>query len=268
LLHGLLQQPRCSGKDCNGRAPARRAADYAGQLSRVQLANVMPTLRTADSRGAQDELLLLLAHELRNPVHTLCTALDVLDVAPPGSDTSEEAREVLRRQGARLTAFMDELLAVGRVLTGRVPITRASCDLSALVGDLLAARPQARLRAAGMAQAAVTGDHRWLRQAIASVLDRALQHAHEGLQVRLVAADGQAILALDGEGQPIRRPRPGLEEPPELQLFIARHLLELHGGSLEQDASGTALRWRVLLPLASQASTLPCVTPRPTFQPE
>lgn len=230
----------------------------------------MSPSRAADPHRAQDELLLLLAHELRNLVHTLSTALDVFDAAPPGSDTSEEAREVLRRQGARLTGLMDELLAVGRVLTGRAALTRTACDLPALVGAVLAAQQRARLRVVAMAPAMVLADSRWLRQALASVLDRATQHAYEGLEVQLVARDDQAVLALEGAGgaQPISRPRADVPEPPELQLVIARRLLELHGGELHHERNGPALRWQVVLPLAAHESTLPCVTPRPTFEPE
>lgn len=146
----------------------------------------MSPLRPADPHRAQDDLLLLLAHELRNPVHALTTALDVFDAAPAGSPTAEEAREVLRRQGARLTGLMDELLAVGRVLAWRSPLTRAQCDLSDLLGAEVAARPRARLRAA-TEHVPVKGDPRWLRQALAGVLDRALQDAHGGLDLQLVA---------------------------------------------------------------------------------
>lgn len=230
----------------------------------------MSLLRPADPHRAQDELLLLLAHELRNPVHALSTALDVFDAAPPGSDTSEEAREVLRRQGARLTGLMDELLSVGRVLTGRAALARATCNLPALLDSVLAVRAPARLRVIAMAPAKVSGDERWLRQALASVVDRAVQHAYEGLEVQLVAREGFAVLALEGAGkpQPISRQGADVPEPPELQLVVARRLLELHGGELLQERSGLALRWQVLLPLAAQASTLPCVTPRQTFEPE
>lgn len=230
----------------------------------------MSLLRPADPHRAQDELLLLLAHELRNPVHALSTALDVFDAAPPASETSEEAREVLRRQGARLTSLMDELLAVGRVLTGRASLTRATCDLSALLGAVLAAQPRARLKVVAVAPAMVTGDARWLRQALASVLDRAVQHSYEGLALQLVTREDRAVLALEGAGerQPIRRLPAELAEPPELQLVIAKRLLELHGGELQQERNGPQLRWQVVLPLAADEPTLPCVTPRPTLGPE
>lgn len=232
--------------------------------------SVMSLLRPADPHRAQDELLLLLAHELRNPVHALSTALDVFDAAPPGSDTSDEAREVLRRQGSRLTGLMDELLAVGRVVTGRSPLMRAECDLSDLLGGVLAARPRARLRVAARAPAPVTGDPRWLRQALAAVLDRALQYAQDGLDLQLVAQEGDAVLALAGAGEPdpTGRQREGVPEPLDLQLVIASRLLELHGGELQQERNGPALRWQVVVPLAAHESTLPCVTPRPSFEPE
>ena len=69
---------------------------------------------------AKDEFLAMLGHELRNPLAAIAGAAAVLNSASD-HDISTRAREIVVRQVAQLARLVDDLLDVGRVVTGKIP---------------------------------------------------------------------------------------------------------------------------------------------------
>ena len=104
------------------------------QVAAVALENstLYNEIRTSDLR--KDEFLATLAHELRNPLAPIASALEVLR---GGSDGDQVARShaIIERQVGQLVHLVDDLLDVSRVSRGKFELRRARVPLS----DVLAA---------------------------------------------------------------------------------------------------------------------------------
>ena len=89
------------------------------------------TLRDADRR--KDEFLAMLAHELRNPLAAIRTAVHILLLK--GSDQPELkwGREVIDRQAKHLTRLIEDLLDVSRISTGKIRIKPVRVDVRDVV---------------------------------------------------------------------------------------------------------------------------------------
>jgi signal transduction histidine kinase len=81
----------------------------------------------------KDEFLALLAHELRNPLAPIRSALDVLQLTEMSDLAAQEAREVAERQLRHLTRLVDDLLDVSRIMRGRVELRKERISLEAAV---------------------------------------------------------------------------------------------------------------------------------------
>ncbi|HUF81560.1 MAG TPA: PAS domain S-box protein, partial [Burkholderiales bacterium] len=88
-------------------------------------------LKDADRR--KDEFLALLGHELRNPLAPVRNCLRVLQLA--GDDPGQRAisLQVMDRQVGNLTRLVDDLLDVGRIVSGKVELRKKRMDAADLV---------------------------------------------------------------------------------------------------------------------------------------
>ena len=128
---------------------------------RLHLINL---LREADRR--KDDFLATLAHELRNPLATIYSALELMKIAEDDAATVEHARAITNRHLQRMVRMIDELLDISRITRGKVSLRREPVALSAIVASAVeSVRPladeiasRAERHAAGGA-----GDHRCRR---------------------------------------------------------------------------------------------------------
>jgi signal transduction histidine kinase len=91
---------------------------------------------TADRQ--KDRFLLMLGHELRNPLNAVANAGHLLrrrDLTPGQRDG---VLEMLQRQSRQLRRLVDDLLDLGRVLTGKLGLRRESVDVDTVVRQSIA----------------------------------------------------------------------------------------------------------------------------------
>ena len=79
------------------------------------------SLKAADRR--KDEFLAMLAHELRNPLAAVGTAVDVLKISSD-QDNVNFAKDVIERQTRQLARLIDDLLDVSRITSGKIRLKR------------------------------------------------------------------------------------------------------------------------------------------------
>jgi len=217
-------------------------------------------LEARQSSRAKDEFLAMLGHELRNPLASISNAVFLLGRARPESQDWRFSQDVIARQTAHLAKMVDDLLDVGRAITGKMSLTLAPFDLCGAVESALRA-----VRAAGRTgERSMTFDGRsaWVRadrtrieQVVTNLVGNALQHTQPGGHIRLrVAPDGgESVLTVadDGAGmdavtaakafelfyqgeQSSDRGKGGLG----VGLTLARRIVEMHAGRIGVESAG------------------------------
>jgi two-component system, sensor histidine kinase len=99
----------------------------------AELKDRAATLAEADRR--KDEFLATLAHELRNPLAPIRTAMQVLKRAKPDEHTVAELSCVVERQISHLARLIDDLMDVARITNGKVGLHYETIALEAIISQ-------------------------------------------------------------------------------------------------------------------------------------
>lgn len=185
-----------------GNQPHQRLSESAGPLELARLAGTFDDLLDRIEAGAaqQRRFLADAAHELRNPVASVLTRLEI-----HGSDAalSSEDRARLHADATRLASLVDALLSLAR-LDAHVAMRTQTLDLDDLVFDNARAVTGKNVDLAHVGAAQVIGDRTALDRVVRNLLDNAARHASATVSISLFD-DGQAvtlIVADDGPGIP------------------------------------------------------------------
>jgi NO-binding membrane sensor protein with MHYT domain/CheY-like chemotaxis protein len=216
--------------------------------------------KLAATSRAKDEFLAMLGHELRNPLAAISNAVYVLKHSAARDQDWDVARDVISRQSQHLGHIVDDLLDVGRAITGKISLQRRPLDLHRAAGEALEA-----LRAAGKtagrrveyegASVWVNADRTRVEQIVSNLVSNAVKHTRPGGRIALrVAAHGamaQLSVSDDGVGMDAETTRRAFElffqarqEPDRLKgglgigLTLARRIAELHSGTVEAASAG------------------------------
>ena len=267
-------------------ALANHAAIGIRNAQRFQQERTARQEAEASSR-TKDEFLAMLGHELRNPLAAIGSAIAVLNRLGGGDERSMHSREVITRQVAHLRELMDDLLDVGRVMTGKIILSPKVVDLSEL-----ARRGWAVLESTGMFtqhKVRLETEPVWVKAdetRMAQVIDNLITNA-----VKYTPAGGSVMMAVlrEGDDAVIRVADTGIGISPALlprifDLFVqgeltrdrakgglgigltlVKRLVEMHGGSVGacSEGPGRGSAFTVRLPrLAVPAETVATVSIR------
>jgi signal transduction histidine kinase len=247
-----------TGTGAAGALPVPDARDEVHRLA-VTLNDMLARLET--SRRTQRAFVADAAHELRSPLASMRTQLEVAQRLGP-QDWATTVADLLIDTG-RLSRLVDDLLLLARADdAGRAEHRRQPVELSGLVTDLLARYADARVVPVLQPGPEVwtSGDPDGLRRIVANLLDNAVRHAvsRVTLEVRpgaviTVTDDGAGIAAEDRDRVFDRFTR--LDDARDqdsggsgLGLAIVRELVRLHGGRVSLADAEPGVRADVELP--------------------
>ncbi|MFG3154397.1 sensor histidine kinase [Streptomyces sp. NPDC048219] len=198
------------------------------------------------------------SHELRSPIASLRTQLEVAAAHPELLDLDGAVQDTVRLQ--RLAT---DLLLLARLDAGERPAD-ARVDLAALARAQAEGRAGVGVRAEGAV--AVAGSRGQLERVLANLLDNAQRHARSAVEVSVRREGGTAVAAVadDGEGVPaadreriferfvrLDAARSRDDGGAGLGLAIARDVAERHGGTLTVgDAPAGGALFELRLPVA------------------
>ncbi len=223
------------------------------------------------------EFIAMLAHELRNPLAPIRSAVAVLQAQAAPSATSEAMTAIIGRQIGHMARLVDDLLDVSRISTGKILLERRALDFHDVVAlSVEAARPSAEARRHRLlvelpsAPLPMRGDATRLAQALQNLLENAVRYTPEGGEIRVEVAvsGGFATTAVSDNGIGIagdalerifdlftQEHRSTSTGAPGLGIGLAlgRSLVERHGGRLTAYSAGpgTGSTFQIVLPLES-----------------
>ena len=254
--------------------PVPEARDEVHDLA-VTLNDMLARLDAAQQR--QRNLVSDTAHELRSPIASIRTQLEVALDHPEQQDWAETAGDVLA-DTLRLARLAENLLVLARLddRGTRPPPSRRPVDMSVLATEEAERSAGARVpvTTATGPGCVVTGDPDGLRRLLRNLIDNSLRYAKSGVDVATrresedvvltVSDDGPGILAKDRERAFDRfvrldaaRSRGEQESGGSgLGLAIVRGTALAHNGTARLEDASPGLRAVVRLPAALPAASV------------
>ena len=178
----------------------QRVADRTAALEATTAA-----LQEADRR--KDEFLAILAHELRNPLAPIRTAVQLLRKRDLAEAQTMRARDVIERQVQHLVCLIDDLLDVSRITRGMITLQRERVLIDAVVARAVeTARPLIDARRHELTLdlpeelLSVDGDPTRLVQIIGNILHNAAKFMEPGGRIMLSRGAGRLVRGDQGEG--------------------------------------------------------------------
>lgn len=165
--------------------------------------------RLAEAGVRQRAFVADAAHEMRSPLASLRTQLEVAIRHPPSAFDPELAADLLA-EVLRLGRLVDDLLVLARLDERELPVRSVPVDLAALAREVAAAAASQRDAVApdrGAPEVTVAGegsaigDPEALRRVVLNLVDNALRHATS--RVAITVGPGSVEVADDGPGLPV-----------------------------------------------------------------
>jgi two-component system phosphate regulon sensor histidine kinase PhoR len=231
---------------------------------------------TAQQRAEQSahNLFSDLAHELRTPIATILTHLQVLNLPTLSDDVRQQSLDLMQVEATRMSRMSNALLDLSRLqITGQVE--RLPVDLLPLVQEIVAQmRPRAHEKNVDLVLESdaplelVIGDAGRLKQVYLNLLDNALKYVRSGDRVAVSLRQGpKSVLCTvldNGPGIPAKhlphitkrfyRGVPEGSGGSGLGLALVKEILEHHQSRLtiESEAQGEQTGTRVQFELPIQ----------------
>ncbi|MBN9791605.1 hypothetical protein DMP17_23795 [Pseudonocardia sp. TMWB2A] len=251
-------------KDLSQRVDEPVARDEVGRLARTM--NQMLG-RIESSQATQRRFVADASHELRSPLATVSTGLELLGSGMPEASADRATVDVLRGEASRLTGLVENLLFLARADERGIAPRREEVDLDE-IADAERERPSAETAVAVRVTSEpvrVVGDRGQLVRVLRNLVDNAKRHASSTVAVSVRAEGDLAVIEVDDDGNGVPEADRArvferfvrLDEARSrgdggsgLGLAIVAELVAAHGGTVEA-ASSPALggaRFRVTVP--------------------
>ncbi|MEH1901292.1 MAG: chemotaxis protein CheB [Nostoc sp.] len=216
--------------------------------------------QTQIANRAKDEFLSNLSHELRNPLNTILGWAQLSRTRDFDSSVTTRAWEVVERSARVQAQLIDDMLDVSRITSGKLYLKTHLIDLVSVVDAAiesvqLSTEAKSVQIVSQLNSTTVVGDFDRLQQVLWNLLSNAIKFTPAGgrVEITLEAVDTHAEIRVSDTGIGIgadllpyvfERFRQGDSSSSKatqglgLGLSIVRHLIELHGGTVQAQSPG------------------------------
>jgi PAS domain S-box-containing protein len=219
-------------------------------------------IEAEEANRLKDEFLATLSHELRTPLTAMLGWTRMLRMRQLDEQTSMHALETIERNVRVQAKLIEDLLDVSRIITGKLRLDTRAVELVPVIESTIdSIQPAAEAKEITLERAIdptvspVLGDAARLQQVVWNLLSNAVKFTPKGghIRIRLERIESYAAVTVTDSGIGISldfipyvfdrfrqadssstRSHGGLG----LGLAIVRHLVELHGGTVEVKSDG------------------------------
>ncbi len=242
---------------------------------------------------AKDDFLSNLSHELRNPLTAIIGWAQLLRAHKLDQSKIDRGLEVIYHSAKAQSQLIEDMLDLSRIVSGKLQIEPQQLDLAEVVNLAvesvqLAASAKSIQISCDLTATAIVGDADRLGQVFWNLLTNAIKFTPSGgrVEITAVSAPNSIQIHVSDTGQGIEAEllphifdkfRQGDSSSSKstqglgLGLSIVRHILELHGGTIQAQSAGVGQGTTIIvqLPLNSAASNLvPAASGQLPAQPE
>jgi signal transduction histidine kinase len=207
-----------------------------------------------------NDLLAIVSHELRTPITAILGWVELLRQQMSDQAIIPRAVEVIKRNAQAQQRLIDELLDYSRIGANKFSLTSRPISLRSIIEAAIEdLAPIAREKSIetemdlGSSEDVILGDSLRLHQVFTNLLTNAIKFSDRGgkIKVKLETSHGYHKIVVSDRGEGIspqsipfvfdrylQEERRGRLEGLGLGLTIARHIIELHGGTIEASSRG------------------------------
>jgi signal transduction histidine kinase len=222
--------------------------------------------------AARDEVLGIVAHDLRNPLNTISMSAGLLLEGVPEEEQRVKQLQLVQRSVDRMDHLIQDLLDTARIEAGRLFIERKREEVAPLVAEIREAfQPAAEEKSLRLETEvpqgvpAVYGDHQRILQVLSNIVGNAIKFTPEGglitiraestgIDVRFSVSDtgpgipeGDVEHIFDRFWQAQRAKKAGAG----LGLAISKGIVEAHGGKIWAESTvGVGSTFYFTIPIA------------------
>ncbi|MBW3623350.1 MAG: PAS domain S-box protein [Armatimonadetes bacterium] len=237
----------------------------------------------AEEAKRKDNFLAMLAHELRNPLAPILSAVHIMKMRGGEDPALQRARDVVERQVNHMARLIDELLDLSRINRGKITLQKRRIQLAAAFeGAAQTVRPLIESRRHELqislpeVPLALDADPDRLEQILNNLLNNAAKYTEPGGRIDLIGErdDREVVIRVRDTGMGVEpemlphvfdlfsqadrsldRSRGGLG----IGLTLVKNLVGLHGGSVEAHSAGAGKgsEFVARLPLTAPDLSLP-----------
>ena len=239
----------------------------------LQEANV----KLAESYRRKSDFLAMLSHELRNPLATIRSGLQVMRLTD--APAVNRITALMERQVGHLVGLVDDLLDVNRISRGKIDLHRGRIELATIVQTAVESARSLSERMGHELIVTLPSEPIWvyvdpirLVQVVGNLLNNACKFTEKGGRIRLsVEREGeQAVIRVRDNGMGIAADQlspifdmfmqadASMEHSNSglgIGLALVQDLLKMHGGTVEARSAGLGhgSEFVVRLPIAVEA---------------
>ena len=241
---------------------------FAIRIGKAEAESAQAVLRATEAARARDEVLAVVSHDLRGPLHAISLATEALRDEITGP--AQRYLGAIERASQRAERLIADLLEASAIENGALTLARAPVDAGAILKQAAADYELLAKESGGRINAhipddpiLVEADRDRVLQVLGNLIGNSLKHA-KGAPIELVLGreGSKALIEVRDHGPGI----PPTELPhvfdrywsgrtkkggAGLGLAIVKGIVSAHGGNIEVDSTqGDGAKFRFTLPLA------------------
>ena len=244
--------------------------EHGDDLNAVSVGMSRAVNERMKSERFKTELITNVSHDLKTPLTSIVSYVDLLKKEPIESEQAQEYIEVLDRQSQKLKKLTTDLVDASKASSGALPVNLEKIDLGELLRqsageytEKFAAADITPVLNVPEAETYVTADGRLLWRVLDNLLGNAVKYAQSGtrLYLELTPGETETVLTLKNiSREPLNIPAEELMERfvrgdgsrhtdgSGLGLSIANSLMELMGGKLTLTLDGDLFKAALVFP--------------------